>query len=439
MRRHTSYLRLNALVVFSCVLCWITIPHLAAQDAEQPRDNKAQIERIFKQRDRDGDGKLSRDELGNLRQFRRLDADGDGFVTLEEAKAVVRQREGRSDPAAGIEKRFKALDKNGDRKLTLDEMPDREQFKAQDLDGDGTVTLEEMTKATMPTYAGAGPEVSFTPLIDMDKGMYQGYPGGLYPGGNAPPEAYLQQGLAAAGQIRPLDRDGQPAGDGAIVLLSIGMSNTTREFSRFKKIADADLRKNPRLLFVDGAQGGQDAETIKNPTCRFWTVLDQRLAAAGASGKQVQVAWVKEAIAREQREFPKDAEGLRDDLQLIVQILRDRFPNLRIIYVSNRTYAGYAQSSLNPEPVAYQSGFAVKWLIEERIEAAPDNAPWVAWGPYLWTDGVRGRSDKMVWLPEDAAADGTHPSPTGIEKVAALLLQFLTTDETAKTWFLKAP
>jgi hypothetical protein len=32
--------------------------------------------------------------------------------------------------------------------------------------------------------------------------------------------------------------------------------------------------------------------------------------------------------------------------------------------------------------------------------------------------------------------DGTHPSPSGQQKVAALLWKFFTTDATAKSWFV---
>jgi hypothetical protein len=51
--------------------------------------------------------------------------------------------------------------------------------------------------------------------------MYQGFEGGLYPGGeNVPPPAHLKAGLRQAKSIVPLDADGKPSPDGKIVLLS---------------------------------------------------------------------------------------------------------------------------------------------------------------------------------------------------------------------------
>jgi hypothetical protein len=232
------------------------------------------------------------------------------------------------------------------------------------------------------------------------------------------------------------------------VLLSIGMSNTTQEYSMFKRLADTDRDKNPRLLIVDGAQGGQDASRVADPNGMFWQVVDQRLAQAGATRQQVQAAWLKEAHARPTEPFPADAKRLQTDLQTIVQILKSRFPNLKLVYLSSRTYAGYATTTLNPEPFAYQSGFAVKWLIEDQINGAPDlnfdpargavRASWLAWGPYLWADGLNPRSDGLIWECADFADDGTHPSQSGRMKVARMLLDFFKTDSTTVPWFLRA-
>jgi hypothetical protein len=279
--------------------------------------------------------------------------------------------------------------------------------------------------------------VGLTPLIDLKTGRYQGYQGGLYPAGkNAPSKAYLKQGLARVKLVKPRDASGKPAPGGKIVLLSVGMSNTTMEFSEFKREADVDPHKSADVVIVDGAQGGQDAEIVKSPAARYWSVVDQRLERAGVTRSQVQVVWLKEAIIRPTEQFPADAERLQSDLRQIVALMRERFPKLQLVYVSSRTYAGYATTPLNPEPYAYQSGFAVKWLVRERIQGKLKSRPWLAWGPYLWTDGTKGRSDGLVWTCADVRADGTHPSPTsGAQKVAALLLELFTTSSTAKSWF----
>src|SRR6185436_7252773 len=109
----------------------------------------------------------------------------------------------------------------------------------------------------------------------------------------------------------------------------------------FKRIADADKEKNPDVLLVDGAQGGMTAARIKDTTSsQFWTVVDQRLKAAGATREQVQVAWIKQADAGPSSGFPKYAETLRDELRQIVRAMRVRFPNLKLVYLSSRTYGG---------------------------------------------------------------------------------------------------
>jgi hypothetical protein len=93
------------------------------------------------------------------------------------------------------------------------------------------------------------------------------------------------------------------------------------------------------------------------------------------------------------RPFPLDARRLQSLMVDTLRVAHARFPNLKIAYLSSRTYAGYAKAPRNPEPRSYESGFAPKWIIADQIagylEYNYDPArgrlrfPWVAWGPYL--------------------------------------------------------
>lgn len=293
------------------------------------------------------------------------------------------------------------------------------------------------------------------PLDDLGSGTYLGRQGGLYPGGsNTRPAAHDQAGVAlATNQVVPRDASGQPDPvSGKVVLLSIGMSNTTQEFQRFIQVAAGVPGRDPRLVIVDGAQGGKDAVAWSSPTSTTWTVVAQRLAAAGVTAAQVQVVWLKQQIAGDALgTFPEGAQTLRDRLRDIVTIARSKYPNLRVAHLSSRTYGDYHSAQRGKG--AYEQAFAVKLLIANQINGDPrlsytgtnPVAPWLAWGPYLWADGlgaddvpggVPGRSDGLEWACGDYQTDGIHPSASGRDKVAGALIAFYTGDTTATPWFL---
>lgn len=139
---------------------------------------------------------------------------------------------------------------------------------------------------------------------------------------------------------------------------------------------------------------------------------------------------------------------LQKDTVAVLNNAKTRFPNLRIVYLGSRIYAGYASGPLNPEPYAYESAFAVRWLIQDQIkgdaslnydpERGAVKAPLLLWGPYFWADGTTPRkSDGLVWEAKDMAGDGVHPSDSGRRKVADMLLKFFESDAEARTWFRK--
>lgn len=301
--------------------------------------------------------------------------------------------------------------------------------------------------APSPCQDCSNTSVGFTPLVDLGDGSHRGFRGGLYQDGlGVAPGRHWTAALRRASALMPRDAAGNPVVDGRIGLLAIGMSNTTREFSTFVDVATRDPRMDRRVVPVDGAFGGSGSGDWVDPNAMQWSMADQRLAAAGITPRQVAVLWLKQATENSVSAFPSDALRLRADLTAIVANALARYPNLALCYLSSRTYSGYATRSGHCiEPCAYETGFAVKWLIQDQVDGRPElnhdaargpvRAPLLLWGPYLWADGLVPRSDGLTWLCQDFASDGIHPSSQGSRKVAQMLLEFFVSDPSASPWF----
>lgn len=298
-----------------------------------------------------------------------------------------------------------------------------------------------------------------TPLTDFAPGQtYLGAQGGLYPGAsNQRPAAHTSAGQTiATNQVRPRTPSGaiDPV-NGLVGMISIGMSNTTQEFSYFVGTLAGDPTIHPRLRVVDGAQGGQDAIAWSTPDAAPWSVLASRLSNAGIAPAQVQTLWLKQQISADDLAqygpFPNGASTLRDYLRTIVQIAKSKYPNLRLAYLSSRSYGDYNGAARGTG--AYQSAFAVRQLITDQINGdsrlaysgTGAVAPWLSWGPYLWADGlgsdrtvggIPGRSDGLEWRCSDYNTDGIHPTTSGREKVTSMLHNHFRNDVTTTPWFL---
>jgi len=299
--------------------------------------------------------------------------------------------------------------------------------------------------------SAAGPS---TPLNDLTA-LYNGQQGGLYPNDTDTRPASLESAAESiAARIVPLDGNGNAnPSSGKIVLLSIGMSNAADEWdggpTAFEPVANADPSKNPKLAIVNGAQSGVDASGWANPNSSAWTTVLSRLQSAGLTAKQVEVVWLKEALAYPELlgGFLPAAQKLQSDLEAIARNLKTKFPNVKIAYLSSRTHA-FTTTGLNPEPYAYESGFADKWAIQDQINGRGNLnwdptkgavvAPLLSWGSYLWANGTSPRSDGFAWTTSDVGTDLTHPSSSGVTRIGQMLLAFFKTDPTTTPWFLRA-
>lgn len=358
------------------------------------------------------------------------------------------------------------------------------------------------------------PSAQFTPLTDFQAGeLYLGlYPGKLYSNGtNIAPDDHIADGLTFAANIVPRLPGGQQNDtNGKIVFLSLGFSNNTIEFcggnaffaddpddprptacpapkplqhhsactsadsfcpynqpESFMGQAFTETHSPPhdgKIWPVDGAKANRTLETW-DPTIGGYTeydrVRDEILTPAGLSEAQVQSIWFKSAdnMKRDLNISLPDpnADAFTAETRLgnIMRAIRLRYPNARQVFISPRTYGGYASvahNPLNPEPYAYELGFAIKWLVDAQIqEMRPPHtidpiagdlryggtgssplSTWIDWGPYIWADGhncptgfaclnsdFRGPSNNGV------QNECTHPSTSGEQKVGKQLLDFI--------------
>ena len=322
------------------------------------------------------------------------------------------------------------------------------------------------------------------PITDLTA-PYKGEDGGLYGGGkNEPPAAHRAAHLKESGKIVPRNSDGEPSADGKIGFITLGFSNPNIESEDFKRTADADPQKSPRVVIVNGCIGGRSAvmwawdgaevlpkaeqerldkqmDLLGMPKEKrksavgtpkdTWPTLAQRIEAAGLSPKQVQVAWLKqvEANPKPLGEFPAHARALQADMAAMLNIARHHYPNLRVVYLSSRTFGGWSgRASGSPEPYAYESGFGTRWLVQSQINGDAQlsfdpargdvKAPLVLWGPYLWAQGNSPRKfDGLTWTKSDVRPDQLHPNESGSKKTTTLLLNFFKTNEGTSLWFLK--
>ena len=324
---------------------------------------------------------------------------------------------------------------------------------------------------------------ALVPITDMTA-PYKGEDGGLYGGGrNDPPEALRAAHLQESAKIHPLDASGNPAPDGKVGFITIGFSNPNIESAAFKTAADADPQKSPNVVIVNGCIGGRSAvmwawdgadvlpkaeqerldkemDVVAMPKGvrkssgqekDTWPTLARRIEEAGLSPQQVQVVWLKhvEANPKPLGEFPAHARALQADITAVFQIARHHYPNLRVAYLSSRTFGGWSgRASGSPEPYAYESGFGTRWVVQSQIagDAALNfdpargevKAPLLLWGPYLWACGNTPRKlDGLTWTQADVRADQLHPNDSGTKKTTALLLNFFKSNEGARRWFLK--
>jgi hypothetical protein len=261
--------------------------------------------------------------------------------------------------------------------------------------------------------------VGYVPLTD---GL------GLYETGNDVPAAHADN----APEIAPIG--------GVVGLVSLGMSNASQEWDAFTGLIEVSSGVAGDVRVANGSVGGQTMAEWSVPGAPVWADSIDRIRESGLSTDQVQVVWMK--MGSQLHELAPTEEGRTEQerawLQAVITNAANTFPNLKRIYISSRIYAGYTSNNDHSEPeTGWGNGLSVRTLVSDSVAGA--TAVWTAWGPYLWADGLTGRSDGLTWECDDFETDGVHPSMLGEQKVAELLFDFFAGEPGACEWFLADP
>jgi hypothetical protein len=225
--------------------------------------------------------------------------------------------------------------------------------------------------------------------------------------------------------------------DGVIGVVCVGMSNGFLECGDFLKKWDEGKfgRKiGLQVRFVNCAVGGRAIEYWNNPELdhRLWDACIQRkIPETGLRPDQIRVIWHKAADM-----FPFDEGGallppypdprsdyfrFYDNLSTFAARVKDKFPSVQAVYVSSRSYGGFASVPERGEPLSYEEGLALNQWLKDHPTV---DGIWFGWGPYIWApDCSSGQTNAsgVCYVRGDFQEDGVHPAQGALDKISWMM------------------
>jgi hypothetical protein len=226
--------------------------------------------------------------------------------------------------------------------------------------------------------------------------------------------------------------------DGVVGVVCVGMSNAVQECRAWiDGLAGGwSAQVDARVRVVNCAVGGHAIERWNDPAYdhALWDdCADRRLPAAGVRPDQVRVLYHKAAnqFTRGPGGAPlplypdpgSDYHAFVRHLEAFAARVPEKFPGVRAVYTSSRSYGGFAGNPARGEPLSYEEGHALNGWLAGRVAGGAAGV-WHGWGPYLWAPacatGVTNGAG-ACYERSDYVADGVHPSPAGEAKIARLI------------------
>lgn len=286
------------------------------------------------------------------------------------------------------------------------------------------------------------------PIDVIGAGTFMDSIGGLYPDGtNLPSGTYADDLLAMSQGIVPIDTFGTPNTTSKlskVVFISLGGSTGGHNMTSLKNKTTGNPLTNLKLKLLNCNNGSGDASinSIMDSNASYWNHVTQILRGGKSSYRQVQVIYLETEDSSRSVTFPGRPNFVKAEIELCLRNMKQKFPNLKVVYTLARTRTFQSTAKWNREPSPYYFGWAAKWAIQDQINGVPgteykgDNivAPMLAWGFYQWADSLPRSTDSFYWRKSETA-DGLHANEEGQDTLSNRFQKFLLTDSYAKIWY----
>lgn len=285
------------------------------------------------------------------------------------------------------------------------------------------------------------------PLNDLGAGTFGDSVGGLYPGGaNSPSGTYANDLYSISQKIVPLDTLGRPSNSpkATIVFLSMGGSTGGHNMKNLqdKTIGNPLCNQSVKIINGNTGTGAGALNDIMNPDDSYWAHISQMLHGTRSSYRQVQVLYLETDDTTRFISWPQRPTLVKNDIETCMQVMKSKFPNLKILYVLGRTKTFGDNAPWNKEPSPFYMGWGCKWAIQDQINGVPGTeykgsnpvAPLITWGFYQWADSLPRQTDQFYWRNSETA-DGLHANSVGEDTLTYRFQNFLLADKNASIWY----
>ncbi|MEP6681672.1 MAG: hypothetical protein ABJA35_00355 [Parafilimonas sp.] len=288
------------------------------------------------------------------------------------------------------------------------------------------------------------------PIDEIGPGTFMDSIGGLYPDGtNAASGTYANDLFATSQSIVPIDTFGVPGTSSKlskIAFISLGGSTGGHNMKSLKDKTTGNPLTNPKLLLLSCNNGTGDASinSIMNPNDLYWNHVTQIIKGGKSSYRQVQVIYLETEDSTRYVAFPGRPNVVKQELETCLRVLKQKFPNIKVVYNLARTRTFQSTALWNREPSPYYWGWAMKWAVQDQINGVPGteykgdiiDAPMLAWGFYQWADSIPRSTDGFSWVKSETA-DGLHANSFGQDTLSNRFQNFLLTDKYASVWYAR--